>query len=315
MLDRPYLSWLRPWRPTEEIKYSSLPITRTISSEESYDSFELASVGKGWISILTRRDNVSESANGLFQEQRRHFFVILTGALLAFGAVLAALLLSIHTIFYNHPSTCISNDAGWFIQSINATTHSKSVARPLRMLDSQRRMSQDCADRWISQGELCQDIISSHNLGDHQIDAVWTFVEPTSRWQKWEQAYSDEVSQDDQRGRSQKLFRSYDEIRYSLRSVIRNMPFARRLTLLATSMPCSQPPEDHSQFPSNSAGCQATQIPEWLNISQVDLVDENTSDPASKLSILPYWDVFAPYNPSEDSEDVWRSKVLPTFNR
>ena len=45
---------------------------------------------------------------------------------------------------------------------VRRTNRSLSVpftSRPLCMLESQKRMSPVCADEWIAQGELCEDLI------------------------------------------------------------------------------------------------------------------------------------------------------------
>ena len=94
-------------------------------------------------------------------------------------------------------------------ESLRVQSASVPAHRPLRMLDSQRLLSQACADMWVAQGEVCETIKQGITpLPESTIDAAWTYVEPTEHWQAWMEHYATDGHADDEnKGTRAKNFR------------------------------------------------------------------------------------------------------------
>lgn len=215
----------------------------------------------------------------------------------------------------------------------------------MRPQEFQLRTSQSCADLWVAKGELCQDLQVSHRpdgddtefgrerkrrkesvLGDADLDVAWSFVEPSSYWRKWELAYKGESQGQEDEGTGAKHFRSYDEIRYSIRSVVQNLPFVRKMTLLATTLPSSPPPStpptSSAEEPSNvnldafsaQQGCRVAQTPDWMRKESVKLTPHGNSNNISKLEVLSQWEQFDAQSTDQEEVLAWKHSVLPTFN-
>lgn len=103
-------------------------------------------------------------------------------------------------------------------------------------------------------------------------------------------------------------YSSHNQLLYSLRSVMQNMKFIRRGTMLATSLMAASPPEasnvDTTQMDSE-AGCRVMQRPLWLNTS--------ITSSSHKLRVLPHWELF--HTHLVDDVHQWRRNTLPVFNR
>lgn len=80
---------------------------------------------------------------------------------------------------------------------------------PLRMLPSQKQMSQACADLWIARGELCDRIQQGmRQMEETTIDVVWTFLDDNEHWKTWKDAYvRSDLGYDRTRGTRTKNFR------------------------------------------------------------------------------------------------------------
>lgn len=172
---------------------------------------------------------------------------------------------------------------------------------------SQRLMSLQCADQWISKGVLCAELLTDLNKPvqadlEAPIDVVWTFVQNTPYFQAWKDEFArkTQLSNPSQGGRARN-FRDLGQLKYSMRSVSQNMPFARTGSVLSTSLPCSLPNE--ATAPSEAVDpnrpCYKMQVPPWYNLT--------SEGPSSKIRFIAHWDVF-----SSSLKD--RITTLPTFN-
>ena len=307
-------------------QYSKLPLTRTSSSGISHDLERYAAV---------EDDTFLERAKELWQSQRTlivstaastSIFVLLLVAVLrgsatndAYSYALASSS-ALGEINCRFDPSILGEDAGWYAHPTSYAREQQQrlpSEKPLRPLQSQRRMSQECADMWIAQGELCPDIAEGRlSLGDSEVDVVWTFVEPTEHWQKWEQAYKAEMLGEEAHGTGAKHFRSYDEIRYSIRSVNKNLPFARKQTLLATSLPMTLPPANATELTDLPlAACRVAQLPEWMDAASVTLLPGGAPVEKSKMEVLSHWQLFDTQEVDLEQSRQRKQDILPTFNR
>jgi hypothetical protein len=121
------------------------------------------------------------------------------------------------------PGECVKLDfdeAGWVLHSSVEKDDSEnlpwykqpSLDRPgtpkLRMLTSQSSMSQACTDLWISQEKVCLEISQGAGLPEVDVDFAWTFVEPSTHWEGWKDAFvKGDVNFDLTKGTRNKNFR------------------------------------------------------------------------------------------------------------
>lgn len=311
--------------------YSRLPltITRTSSSQVSYELSEHGE-NNSWLPKFGGGEDYPTFTE-LWDKHR--YKIILCTAL-----VLAAIFASI-SIVLGRPAaigplvtaalarTCGSipwEEVGWYqhptVYPLNASRQAHQKHLSLRPLEFQLRTSQECADLWISRGELCQELLADKEgesvIGDSDIDVAWSFVEPTPFWRKWKAAYANET-EDEEIGSGANHFRSFDEIRYSIRSVVSNLPFVKKMTLLATSLP-SVPPEkssldDLDRF-SSEVGCRVAQMPEWMDHDSVQLTPYGNDNIQSRFSVLSHWEQFDSQTVDQEETLAWKHSVLPTFN-
>lgn len=212
------------------------------------------------------------------------------------------------------------NQSEWLLHSINSSQYDRHTSlpehRPLRMLSSQTEMSQACADLWISRGEVCQEIQAGGGLGEVSIDAVWSSMEDTPHFRAWKAAYAAAATAaTDEAAAVDHHFRSHDEMRYSLRSAWRNLPFARRLFLLSSALPITPPSADIAATPSyiTAAPCVAAQIPGWLNTSTAKL--SSGPERESRLEVIPHYELFHTHAKDISELEEWKNQAIPTFNR
>jgi len=307
------LNKVEQWRAS--YRYDRLPITRTSSVSASSDS----SLGGSDLDKLQASTQVALEDVWEWIIYRRPLVTIcmLAVSAVAISATVVTTLASVATV-QGIASSCSDLDQpGWVAQSTNIDNHGSSQRRRhIQPLASQARMTQACADMWISQGELCPSILAGETpVGDTSVDVVWTFIEPTEHWQKWEEAYSSEKAEEAGHGTGAKHFRSFDEIRYSIRSVTKYMPFAEKMFLLGTSLSSTLPQPTDTLADAVEAGhaqdCRLTQVPEWMDTDSIVTRDHEVD---SKLELVSYWDLFDVSSQSAQATKAWKNRVLPTFN-
>lgn len=307
--------WQRRYR------YDRLPVTRTRSSQGSIES-QLTSSSSSEGSRLDKLGSstfqVIEDAWDLITSSRPLLVLCLLFISAAAIATTVISALAEPTTRFLDQRPCKNLDRpGWLAQSSAAKGLQANTKRSIQPLTSQTRMSQACADLWIAKGELCESISSGEEpLGDHSIDVVWTYIDPSEHWQKWQAIYSTENEGQAGNGTGDKLFRSYNEIRSSIRSVVKNIPFVNKQFLLGTSLPSTVPAPDATleavQASRAAEACRLTQVPEWMDVSAVATAD-NKAD--SKLQLISYWELYNGDHPTAQEEEQWKERTLPTFNR
>lgn len=206
---------------------------------------------------------------------------------------------------------------GWI--PIDSTRSSAFVSnpRPLVPLASQKQTSYACAEQWIARGELCDSITASKGtLKDSEIDVVWTWVTANEHWLGWRERLSqaaqrlraryleiqrDRVSEA-KKNAKEKHFRSHHQLKYSQRSILHNLPWVKKLHLLANDLPACDPAD---VLCSNTHGDRIGQIPDWLDANVI-------RQSGSRFDLQSHWDLF-----KADDEDAgaWRARSLPTFDR
>ena len=105
--------------------------------------------------------------------------------------------------------------------------------------------------------------------------------------------------------------RSYDQLRFSLRSVMSKLSFVQKVTLLSASLPSTPPKLLLENFQSTMlmdqlSECRVMQLPEWFNASKANATD-------ARIRLLSHWDLFN--TPNVDNLEAWRKQTLPAFNR
>ena len=171
----------------------------------------------------------------------------------------------------------------------------KQYPQPLRILDSQIRVTQDCADLWIAKGRLC-DRLKQAKLGDAPVDAVWTWVVENDHWTKWRDLLQGHTKGTKSPGR---MFRSHQQLKYSMRSVVAAMPHIREAHLLTSDLPTCYAGAGSSC--QGNAQSRVGQVPVWL-----------ARDPEpDQFNLQHHWDLFKSCSTNATS---WRSTTLPVFN-
>lgn len=331
------------------VRYNRLPLTRTVSSDGS-DSSQSSFGSRTKEALLETKEALVEwlpSRHGISEKvARRRTVLLLAMAVSTMGICIFIIqaelrhisarvarnpqydlgvvfegteTMSVQTLEESCPIHSL-NESEWFLHPARSTLHNRPSHipehRPLRKLSSQTDMSQACADLWISKGEVCQEIQVGTGLGDVSIDAVWTDVEQSKHWREWKAAYTaSEITGARDVEAEGNHFRSHDEMRYSLRSAWRNLPFARRFFLLSTVLPVDSPPADVTALANDlsAVSCLAAQIPDWLDTSKVKLTPGPDND--SRLEVLSHWDLWQTYASNATELEDWKNKGLPTFNR
>lgn len=317
--------------------YSRLPltITRTSSSGVSYDLGKDTDNDSWWPKLSGGELGYEDSKLAeVWTEHKQKM-------LLCLGLLFIAVLSTASFVFKNAPlgplalaalaSTCESipwKEVGWYqhptVYPVEKSRRAHEAHLSLRPLEFQQRTSQACADLWISSGELCADLYANTTdasiIGDSEVDVAWSFVEPTSYWRTWKAAYANETEGEEEAGTGATHFRSFDEIRYSVRSVVQNLPFVKKMTLLATSLPSLPPPpqgfNDTNVTNAFSAelGCRVAQTPDWLDHNSVRLTPFANANDDSRLEILSHWEQFDSQSIDQEETLAWKHSVLPTFN-
>lgn len=325
--------WLGDFLLPESNQYSKLPVTRTCSSGVSFSSdleeprydldYDLTLVNRflGTWRITNRRNRVLSLSAVLVMILASTLVPIYFVRQSAKAALFRSATCSLdYTVFATDENKWVAHPTHYPEEE-----HELVTKRPLQTLVSQRGMSQRCTDLWISAGELCAELtagaseadsISLRNvLQDQEVDVVWTSVEPSEHWRKWEQAYKNETVGEEIQGTGVSHFRSYDEIRYSIRSVVQNLPFVRKHTLLSSSLPSSLPPANMSDLEkTQNCRCRASQVPDWLNISAVNVQPGPKSTADTKMNVLSHWQLFDTRESDVEKLRERKHAILPTFN-
>lgn len=225
-------------------------------------------------------------------------------ALLAFAGTL--LLLSNTLSSDSHsPKSRAQPNSGWI--AFDDRLDSPLVKRYINsapITEQESRFSESCRDEWISRATLCSELrggllkkgLLSYN---HSFEAVVTWQNGSDPTQI---AGRDMAAADLSRGKSgtdPRHFRDHDELRASLRSLMkayRRYPSAiSRILLYTTDLP--------SDIPHQRIGS----IPKWLNL-------RHASHALTKLEVVFPWQTFkTPSVDSVEEAEKWRSDALPTF--
>lgn len=294
----------------KQAKYSQLPVSRTSTFDSITDS------------------EVSEDGAPLRKTESlcyRHHKAVLAAAGVLTAAALTAVVVALPVQKEICPVEQLYNDVGAWYRHPSAYKGERIRSRqdePLEPTFAQRALSQSCTDLWISKGQLCEEAKATKALPDVETDVVWTFVEPTDHWRIWKAAYKgvkETGAEETAQQQAEKLvhFRSYDEIRYSVRSVAKNLPFMRKKILLATSL--SEPlPHENATVASFSEykpkQCRVAQIPEWLSAQNSSMQPNEDAGVDDELQVLPHWELFDGRSESPDAMHAAKAAILPTFN-
>lgn len=224
---------------------------------------------------------------------------------------------------YPKPPECREvdfHDPGWIVHATTSNEgQSEQFEHPslqLRKTAGETTFTQACADQWISRGTLCDELLGNSRNGtlpEAVVDFAWTFVEDSNHWVSWKDYYATgQRRYKAEQGTRTKNFRSHDQLRYGIRSVIKNAPFMRKASLLSASLPIAGPPESQDleshlfeQTLEGTASCRIMQAPFWLNASLAVL-------PSSRIQLVSHWDAFS--TSLTHSITNWRTNTLPVFN-
>lgn len=200
---------------------------------------------------------------------------------------------------------------GWLpIDSTRSSPYAPS-RRTLVPLASQKQTTYACAEQWIAKGELCSAITSKKgSLRDSEIDVAWTWVTANNHWTGWRERLSNGMHRlrwkrkvgDAAKNAKEKHFRSHHQMKYSQRSIMKNLPWVKRLHLLASDLPACDPKD---VLCSNTHEDRIGQVPSWLD-------PKLATKAGSGFDLQFHWDLF-----KADDEDAgaWRARSLPTFDR
>ncbi|TBU22887.1 hypothetical protein BD311DRAFT_675085 [Dichomitus squalens] len=175
--------------------------------------------------------------------------------------------------------------------SLPPSSHPK--LRPVRDLPSH------CLDQYYSSGGVCHD-----GLGPLPLDVIWTWVngsDPLFRDAR-EHATKSYDNTDPYRpiksNNPSRMFRDYDELRHSLRSVLANFrPYVRHFRILTSDFdyPSDDPETSIQSFPDPGPGYWRLGLqPQWLD--DVDQTTPEWRDGNIQLSLTHHAHFFEPYN-------------------
>lgn len=200
---------------------------------------------------------------------------------------------------------------GWIPIDSSRSSPFVPARRTLVPLASQKQTTYACAEQWIAKGELCS-AIKKGSMKDSEIDVAWTWVTANEHWTGWRERLSQGMERlrwlqkrkqgDAAKNAKDRHFRSHHQLKYSQRSIIKNLPFTKRLHLLANDLPACDP---HDRLCSNTHEDRIGQIPEWLE-------PRIAMKSGTGFDLQFHWDLF-----KADDEDAgaWRARKLPTFDR
>lgn len=217
-----------------------------------------------------------------------------------------------HKITSNESLTSLREE-GWIPFDSARSPPFVPSRRPLIPLASQKQMTYDCAEQWIAGGELCSAITSFKGiLQDSEMDVTWSWVTVSDRWTGWRERLSRGMHRLRRRNKrsagdavqnaKDRRFRSHHQLQYSQRSLMKNLPWVKKLHLLASDLPACDPKD---VLCSNIHQDRIGRVPRWLD---ADIATRY----GSRFDLQFHWDLF-----KADDEDAgtWRARSLPTFNR
>lgn len=237
-------------------------------------------------------------------------------------------------------STDEATDApGWSRFVLEPDTGAHYVRPP--PTQSQRELSAACAERWIADGVLCEEVKgAAGRLSAGVLDVVQTFVNGSDvRHRAWRAALSvgNEPVEPDQhgarfvvsgRGSKENHVREYvarepdrpdrhrhDELRHSMRSTFQNLPHAaiRRFVLITSDLPEPAADSDNTRRPGTPVHRRG-QIPTWLDLDAVHASAGSALVPPivlrhdSSLFRAPSGDL------TQEQRDEWHRQATPTYN-
>lgn len=186
--------------------------------------------------------------------------------------------------------------------------------RPVTPLSSQLQTTYVCAEAWIAHGVLCPAIRQAKSsLTNSEMDVVWTWVNANEHWSGWRERLSRGAFRlrwkrwrhgkfgEAAKNAKDKHFRSHHQLRFSQRSVMANIPWVRKLHLLANDLPACDPTDVRC---SNTYENRIGQVPDWLDVKKVKK-DE-------RFNVQFHWDL---YKADDEDAGAWRMRTLPTFDR
>ncbi|BGP12927.1 hypothetical protein JCM10213_004346 [Rhodosporidiobolus nylandii] len=251
-----------------------------------------------------------------------------------FNATLTPPLLSSTEAFLLDPSTPNEGVIPFLTDAFSPVYRPAPLQHPLSTLSWP---SAACLEQFVSSGELCP-AVRGHWAGEKapRVDVIHTWVNGSSAeaMADWRKKVSDEV------GRRRRLkkraagnsvlrhFREHDELRFSIRSVVRNIPSSSLSTLhlvvsdTPTYSPYSPPsPGELSDSNFDPLTARFAQVPHWVNLSKIEFAaprDPHEADEprlrvhsTTELFKLP---IAGEGDQAERKAAEWQEKVLPTFN-
>ncbi|KAL8287473.1 hypothetical protein RQP46_003331 [Phenoliferia psychrophenolica] len=216
--------------------------------------------------------------------------------------------------------------------------------RPLAPTLSVKGFSPECADKWISQGELCPELSGAWGAGrGPRIDVAWTWTNGSAaeRMSDWRQAVSDKLGS---RSLAERAPGASVAKHFRLRSILKAFDPAslRALHLIVGDAPACAPSDRRCL--AQPAVAHEAQVPHWLNLAKIEFAagvetvdDEGKREkragrsetrlvvhPHSALFKTPaYTDLEQPvveintteaFESDENDAEEWRNRVLPSFN-
>ncbi|EJF56867.1 hypothetical protein DICSQDRAFT_112435 [Dichomitus squalens LYAD-421 SS1] len=175
--------------------------------------------------------------------------------------------------------------------SLPSSSH--PVLHPVRDLPSH------CLDQYYSSGGVCHD-----GLGPLPLDVIWTWVNGSdplfmdARENAAESFGNTDPYRPTQSSNSSRMFRDYDELRHSLRSVLANFrPHARHFRILTSDFdyPADESGTFIQYYPDSGLGNWRIGLhPQWLDTA--DRITPEWRDGNIQLSLTHHAHFFEPYN-------------------
>ena len=231
------------------------------------------------------------------------------------------------SVLISDPIPIISTPPGWRYYAapspsqtplLNTSTHSLIPTR------SQRVISLECADLWISRGQVCPSLRSTLSSalerGDNgAVDVLWTWINGSDPYltpvrDAASAAYKPLKSASGKAavGAAARHFRDHDELRFSMRSAFEYLPseLVRKYHLFTSSLPL----EAANISDSVNQG-RMGHIPTWLDLKALE---------SPHIGVQHHWESYKVtdkvlqeqgFERGEAGAEEWRRAVLPSFNR
>lgn len=183
------------------------------------------------------------------------------------------------------------------------------------------RFSPACRDLWISQAILCPELRapwrtrSGPLANKHTFDVVYTWQNGSDQTQVEQRTAAAKDESKGDTGTDVHHFRDHDELRYSLRSLIK--AFSRfpeaigKILIYSSDFALSdlppQPTGSTSSDRTSSAHTRIGSIPKWLDVRHPNHL-------FTQLQFVFPWQVFkTPAAESQEEAQQWRDEALPSF--